>query len=173
MVKFNQLWDAAPKTSNHTEYRKLKPQLVQECLQAAKREVANNQVHADLITTQKERVFSAVKAHFGVEKKTIVDILLKKTKDIVIKCHQDWIQCRFLRSETIIAEAKEEDSVAELRKELLSRIQRLSECMALLHNVPLPTTQEFDSTSSANHGVGSPPKDEDGESSSDDNESAW
>lgn len=101
-------------------------------------------LHNDLMTTQKERVFAAVKAHFAVEKKTFLDILLKKTKDIVIKGHQDWVHCGFLRSETIISKAKEDEAVAELRKELIGRIQRLSECMGLLHDVPLPTAQESD-----------------------------
>ena len=141
MTKFNQLWNE-DSDNYRSGFKELDPQLVRECLKAAKTEVANNQVHTDLMTTQKGRVFSAVKAHFDVEKKTIVDILLKKTKDIVIQRHQDWIHCRFLRSETIIAKAKEDESVIELRNELLGRVKRLNNCMALMHDVPLPVEQE-------------------------------
>lgn len=112
-----------------------------ECLELAKREIASEAAHTDLVSNQKNRLFAAVKAHFDVEKKTFVDNLLKKTKDIVIKGHCDWIERDLLRSEKILGAAKEDENVKMLREDLIGRIDRLQECMLLLRDIPLPEKQ--------------------------------
>lgn len=113
-------------------------EIIKDCLLEAKKEVAEREVHTDLLETQKKRVFAAVKAHFDVEKKTFVDNLLKKTKDILIKGHEEWVSQHFLRSATILEAAKEDENTCNLRKELVERIDRLNDCMSLLRDVPLP-----------------------------------
>ena len=88
VTKATALWNDAEKTVRHpeyTEYRSLSMSHLKDCLVNAKKEVAAHEVHADLMESQKKRVFAAIKAHFDVEKKTFVDNLLKKTKDILIQ----------------------------------------------------------------------------------------
>ena len=82
----------SPACSCHTAFRKVYAQHLKVCLEEAKQEIANETVHTDLLDNQKRRLFAAVKAHFDVEKKTFADNLLKKTKDILIKGHCDWIE---------------------------------------------------------------------------------
>lgn len=127
--------------SSSSSYKNINVDNLAQCLEAAKTEVANESVHADLLENQKNRLFAAVKAHFDVEKKTFVDNLLKKTKDIVVKGHRDWIERDLLRSSTILAAAEENEDVKKLRIDLKGKIERLQECMVLLHNVPLPEKQ--------------------------------
>lgn len=141
MAKTKVLWDDSIKTPqcpNDASHRVLNTTALEQCLLDAKKEVAEEQVHTDLMETQKKRVFAAVKAHFDVEKKTFVDNLLKKTKEILIQGHISWIKFHFLRSKTIEEAAKEDKNTCKLRKDLLARMERLNECMALLRDVPLP-----------------------------------
>jgi hypothetical protein len=124
--------------SNSTSYRNVQVYYLMEAIKEAKRESTAEIDHATLMENQKRRVFAAVKAHFDVEKKTFVDILLKKTKDILIKGHKEWIERDLLRSQDIIAAAKEDESVVKLREDLRDKVKRLENCMLLLRDVPFP-----------------------------------
>ena len=106
----------------------------------SKKKISEKNVHTDLMETQKKRVFAAVKAHFDVEKKTLVDNLLKKTKEIIIQEHKTWVNLDLLRSDTICNAAKEDEATRQLRENLLARIDRLNECMAYLRDVPFPSS---------------------------------
>ena len=119
-------------------YRQVKLDPLKQCLKEAKEEIAHELVHTDLLQNQKRRIFAAIKAHFDVEKKTFVDNLLKKTKDVLIKGHSNWIEREVLRSEAILKSATEDESVKKLRSDLVARLGRLEECMVLLRDVPLP-----------------------------------
>lgn len=117
--KAQNTWDNTTKTRRSAadpKYRMLNMPELEKCLLEAKKEIAEKEVHTDLTETQKKRVFAATKAHFDVEKKTLVDILLKKTKDILIRGHTDWINLHFLRSGAISTAAKEDENICKLRK---------------------------------------------------------
>jgi hypothetical protein len=88
-----------------SSYRCVQISHLVQAIEEAKHESVAEFNHATLMENQKRRVFAAVKAHFDVEKKTIVDNLLKKTKDILIKGHKEWIERDLLRSQDIIAAA--------------------------------------------------------------------
>ena len=109
-----------------------------QCLKEAGAEVASKQVHSDIMETQKKRVYSAVMAHFDVEKKTFVDVLLKKLKHIVVQGHSEYVETHILRSKEVLDGAREDDAVCKLRQDLLAKEKRLDECMSLLHDVPFP-----------------------------------
>lgn len=129
------------KTTRHSSgsnYYVVNVDCLVDCLEEAKAEVAREAVHTDLLENQKKRLYSAVKAHYELEKKTFVDNLLKKTKDILIKGHREWIERDLIRSEKILENAKEDENVTKLREELKGKVERLQECMLLLRDVPLP-----------------------------------
>jgi hypothetical protein len=94
------------------------------------------------MANQKIHLFAAITAHFDVEKKTFIDNLLKKTKDILIHGHRDWIEHELLRSKKISESATENEHMKKLRGDLLERVERLKECMTLLRDVPLPANKE-------------------------------
>mmetsp|Transcript_7721 Transcript_7721/g.21508 ORF Transcript_7721/g.21508 Transcript_7721/m.21508 type:complete len:179 (-) Transcript_7721:269-805(-) len=114
-------------------------------LNEARQEVASSTCHADLLTNQKKRLFAAVRAHFDVEKKTFVDNILKKTKDILIQGRKDWIDRCLLRSDEILQAAGEDEDIKQMREDLLNRVERLEECMSLLRDVPLPSNDQVTS----------------------------
>ena len=140
-TKAQKLWDNEKCTRRYPQngsYRLLIMDDLMQCLEEAKEEVTNSCAQATLMETQKNRVFSAVKAHFGVEKKTLTDNLLKESKAILLDRYKEWIQHRILPSESILEKAQEDEATQELREELTARVGRLNECIALLHDVPLP-----------------------------------
>ena len=156
-IKAQELWGDATKTvrqSNNGGYRILSMSHLKDCLVNAKKEVAAQEVHADLMESQKKRVFAAVKAHFDVEKKTFVDNLLKKTKQILVQGHTTWILRYLLRSTPIFESAKEDETTCKLRNDLAGRIERLNECMSLLRDVPLPVNELMDDASSESSSTG-------------------
>jgi hypothetical protein len=89
--------------------RGMPPPPTNGCLREAKQETANQAAHTDLMANQKICLFAAITAHFDVDKKTFVDNLLKKTKDILIHGHRDWIERELLCSKKI-SESDTEDS---------------------------------------------------------------
>jgi hypothetical protein len=134
--------EMSPPCNNHKNYRIVSVDHLDACLREAKQETANQAAHTDLMANQKRRLFAAITAHFDVEKKTFVDNLLKKTKDILIHGHRDWIERELLRSKKISESATEDEHVKKLRRDLLERVERLKECMTLLRDVPLPANEE-------------------------------
>ena len=135
--------DESPPHPSNNSYMKVSKDYLVECLEEAKREIGKQLKHSDLVENQKNRIFAAVKAHFDVEKKTFVDNLLKKTKDILIQGHKNFIEREFLRSKEILDAAAEDKYVQELRQGLLERLDRLKECMKLLRDVPLPEASDM------------------------------
>lgn len=135
------LWNDPTKTSRHSSnssYRILNMDEVRACLTQAKLEISKTQSHVDLLESQKKRVFSAVKAHFEVEKKTFTDIVLKKTKAFLIEKHKNWVQQHIFQIPNIAEFAKENEGTVQLRKDLLSKMERLDKCMSFLRDIPLP-----------------------------------
>lgn len=128
----------------YRSYRLVNVSDLKACLEEAKQEIASKVVHTDLLENQKKRLFAAVKAHFDVEKKTFADNLLKKTKDILIQGHKNWVQRDLLRSSKIMEAAVEDESIQQMRTDLVDRVKRLNECLSLLRDVPLPTTTSTD-----------------------------
>lgn len=130
-----------PRCPQNGSYFILKVSQLKDCLEMAKEEIASEVKHSDLVNTQKNRLFAAAKAHYDVEKKTFCDILLKKTKEIVIEGERNWIQRELLRSSKIFAAANEDDRVKKLRQDLIEKKDRLEECMELLRDVALPVEE--------------------------------
>jgi hypothetical protein len=133
---------SAPYRSDPSYRRVIHVDHLRKCLEEAKAEVAAKDLHATLIETQKKRLFSAVQANFDVEKKTLADNLLKKTKGILLRGHKEWIGTHLIRSEKIHSAAGEDDSIAEYRKTLIAQKGRLEACMLLLREVPLPSSSD-------------------------------
>jgi hypothetical protein len=138
--KLQEVLHKSPIWSKHDfyGYRLVNVDNLMEALEHAKSETVAELNHATLMENQKRRVFSAVKAHFDVEKKTFVDIVLKKTKDVLFNGHKEWIERDLLRNQDILAAAKEDGSVVKLREDLREKVKRLENCMLLLRDVPLP-----------------------------------
>jgi Holliday junction resolvase RusA-like endonuclease len=131
--------DKSPPHPSSSSYRRAPSTAhFEQAIEEAKRESVAELNHATLMENQKRRVFAAVTAHFDVEKKTLVDNLLKKIKDILIKGHREWIERDLLRFQDILAAAKEDDSVVKLREDLRDKVKRLESCMLLLRDVLLP-----------------------------------
>jgi hypothetical protein len=105
--------------------RGMPPPPTNGCLREAKQETANQAAHTDPTANQKRCLFAAITAHFDFEKKKFVDNLLKKTKDILIHGHRDWIERELLCSKKISESATDDEHVKKLRGDLLERVERL------------------------------------------------
>jgi hypothetical protein len=145
--------DKSPAHPQNSSYRNVKLDDLRKCLKEAKAEVASKDLHANLIETQKKRLYSAVLANFDVAKKTMVDNLLKKTKGILLRGHEEWIETHLIRSERIHSAAGENDFIVDYRKTLKGQIERLGACMLLLQEVPLPTSSNTSGNPSPPDGI--------------------
>lgn len=71
------------------------------------------------------RAYCAVRATWKVEKKSVVDNVLKEVRDLVIKERNEWIETNMLTDEAIVAAAVEDDNVCEMRAALKERIAKM------------------------------------------------
>jgi hypothetical protein len=72
--------------------------------------------HKSLHEQVAKRVLHAVKAAWAVEKKTITDAFLKKTRDVVVNGRDEWVSTTLLINSKIRACAVEDVDVEALRK---------------------------------------------------------
>ena len=91
-----------------------------------------------------KRTLHAVKAAFAVDKKTVTDAILKKTRDVAIQARDEWISATFLTNMRIRESAVENADVDARRNrntEVSTAMQAvLSELSALTEMSQPPET---------------------------------
>ena len=75
------------------------------------------------------KLLSALKANWAVEKKTFTDQVLKKTRDIIVRKRDEFIDL-MVADDTLRSEAIEDDDVGERRKKLKTTIHAMQEVIS-------------------------------------------
>ena len=81
------------------------------------------------------RLFAAVKAAWGVEKKTFTDMVLKKTRDCILKAHKEWVRTKLLTDADLRASAVEDSTQEERRTAIKSDIEKLRKCQLEINTI--------------------------------------
>lgn len=84
---------------------------------------------------QAVRIFATVKSAFAVEVKTFVDMVLKDTRDCVLKQRERWIEREMLLDEQIRAHAREDAATQKRRADLLVLVENLNSASQHLKGV--------------------------------------
>merc|ERR1712129_185737 len=88
-----------------------------------------------LFDQQRCCIFDAVKALWTVEHKTFIDVVLKVTRDAVIKRREDWIHFDIHQHKTIIENAVEDPDTAAMRERLKKDLANLEDCLQELQKI--------------------------------------
>ena len=81
------------------------------------------------------RLFAAVKAAWAVEKKTFTDMVLKKTRDHLLKVRQMWVRTQLLTDTGLRASAVEDASQEARRTETKRDIEKLCRCQEEINTI--------------------------------------
>ena len=76
------------------------------------------------------RLFAAVKAAWAVEKKTFTDMVMKKTRDFILKARKKWITTQLLTDKELQAAAVEDSSQEARRQAIQVKLDNLRKCQA-------------------------------------------
>lgn len=81
---------------------------------------------------QQHRLFIAVKAAFCVEKKTLTDVILKKTTSFLKEKREHWINMQLLMDQEIQKHAKEDVKTENKRNDLIKTIRDMKNCEQII-----------------------------------------
>merc|ERR1712032_420016 len=90
---------------------------------------------SSLFEQQRHRIFNAVIALWTVEHKTFIDIVLKVTRDTVIKRREEWLRFEIHQNKRIMESAVEDPDAAVKRMQLKQDIADLEVSLQELHKI--------------------------------------